>query len=329
MSATKSRSGYKTVTETDFVKQKDGSLKHVSRTYVYYTTEGLIDLMGSVFNHDFYYSPTSASQTIKRLHKLAVEDPYTSAFLSKIHIDPSVLRPNQLYPYVIYKKESEIANEDVISREHDIESLPNGELLWPVKANATNVVNTATILAHYARIRGLTHLRMGDLTYSPRIVQEQKTPIENMPITSVSQGMKILNVIKKDKINPYYGEYLDLFNMKQKFEISDFYYTDGPAYLSSDTPSSVDETTTIGGQSFCTNSIERICINSMLMSFLSKLVTLNIEYVTLLKKYEEKLAFTNTKMRYTKSEPKQSKNQKPKEHREWIQIIYTPMGNKR
>jgi hypothetical protein len=108
-----------------------------------------------------------------------------------------------------------------------------------------------------------------------------------------------------------------------------FYYDENLSYITLKNCNETSQTVIIEGETYSVIKIKRLCVKSFILSIISKQLMDNSEKICFLKQYEDSLKFNNRRLIVKTSDNKKKEKQKsnePKKKREWVHIIYTPMG---
>ena len=315
--------------EFEYIEKNNGSKERLAVRYILYTAKDILRMYTTNVDYDYIYSETTLSQSLKRLKDLYnSQHQYTVSFFKGNSIDLSSISLNDIINngYVALKQKREIKESDIIDSHIQPKVGDRGAMYYPVKLFPISVANTATLLAYLERFKG-NRTEKGEIVFSPE-VGKSNTPIEDLPMASLSQSVKLLKLLKQCKQNVYIDIVENIFGNTKKFSVNDiFNYEEIASFLSTKSQGYNETTVHIDGEELFVIPIKRFCLKSTILSLISKLVMDNPSQAYLLSKYEDILKFNNRKLLIKPKESKQKKNPSPKKsRREWVHIIYTPMG---
>ena len=320
--------------EFEYKKKKNGTTERVPVKYMSYSHDELYDIYTNRLDHDYFYSETSLTQSIKRLQYLYKKG-YKDAvsFFNTIGVDPQMIQIKDIIEngYVALKTRKEILDSDRIDSFSNYRVSEEGRTYYPINLSPINVVNSATVIALMKRFKEpVFNSNINNYIFVPT-VKKSSAIMEELPINSISQAVKLMKKIWGFSYNEYVqilkkviGPQIGNLSIKDAF-----YYEDHLSYITLKNCNETSQTVIIEGETYSVIKIKRLCVKSFILSIISKQIMENSEKICFLKQYEDSLKFNNRRLIVKTSDNKKKQKQKsnePKKKREWVHIIYTPMG---
>ena len=139
----------------------------------------------------------------------------------------------------------------------------------------------------------------------------KKKCVENLPLASINQGIKLLKDIYGRKLSPYYDILKSLNVSLKNITARSFYHDEELAYIKINTKLA-NRYIQISDTQYPVIQVERICINSLMLSLLSRRAIRDSEKINELKMYSKQLSFSNKQISIHKQKLNQSQQNQRK-----------------
>lgn len=321
--------------EFEYKNKIDGTIERVPIKYKLYSANELYNLYANHLDYDYFYSETSLTQSIKRLQYLYKSGNKDAvSFFNTIGLNPLDIQIREIIEngYVALKTPKEILHSDIIDSSSNYRVSEKGKTFYPINLSPVNVVNTATVVALMKRFKDSVFTsNINKYIFAPT-VKKFNVDIEDLPIESISQAVKLMKKIWSFSDNKYVQILKNVIGSEIKnLSIRDAFYHEGElSYITLSNCNETSKTVLLKGETYSVIGLKRLCVKSLILSIISKLIMDSPDKICFLKQYEEALKFNNKRLKVKTSDDKKKAKQisyEPKRKREWVHIIYTPMGH--